>query len=172
MPPMIGIRAMAQADGAEVLRINAASQPKVALLDEKEWARLMALPGHHLVATREGAGVVGYMLVFFRETPYDGEEFLALRSAIAEPFIYADQVAVAEEFQGRGIGRAFYEELESAAGRRGVRILCCDVNLDPPNPGSSAFHRKLGFGVAGLMVTRDGRDVELLAKERARWAFA
>jgi predicted GNAT superfamily acetyltransferase len=48
-----------------------------------------------------------------------------------------------------------------AAGRAEVT---CEVNLDPPNPGSEAFHARLGFKQVGVQSTKGGAvTVSLLA---------
>ena len=119
---VISVRAMTTMDSPHVLRINASSRPGVAPLNVEELARMLALPNEHLVATKDDDSVLGYLLAFHRVALYDGEEFLILRSAIAEPFIYIDQVAVAADHNGRGLGRALYEELERTAGQQSIRI--------------------------------------------------
>ena len=161
---VISVRAMTTMDSPHVLRINASGRPGVAPLNAEELARMLALSNEHLVATNDDDSVLGYLLAFHRAAPYDGEEFLTLRSAIAEPFIYIDQVAVAADHKGRGLGRALYEELERIAGQRRIRFFCCEVNTRPSNPDSLAFHKKLGFAFFVPLVTLDGREVELLTK--------
>lgn len=155
---------MTAMDSPHVLRINASSRPGVAPLNSEELTRLLALPNAHLVATINDGSVLGYLLAFHRAAPYDGEEFLRLRSAIAEPFIYIDQVAVAADHKGHGLGRGLYEELERIAGQQGIRFLCCEVNTKPSNPHSMTFHKKLGFDSFASFATLDGREVELLTK--------
>lgn len=159
---VISIRTMTIKDLPDVLRVNAASRPGVAPLNAEELVRLLTLPNEHLVACDQSA--LGYLLAFDRDAPYDGEEFWALRSAISEPFIYIDQVAVAEDHKGRGLGRTLYEELERIATEREVRLLCCEVNTRPSNPSSLTFHKKLGFEFFSSLATLDGREVHLLTK--------
>ena len=49
---------------------------------------------------------------------------------------------------GLGIGKQLYEAAFSEmAGQRDMLI--CEVNLEPPNPGSLRFHKSLGFEEAG-----------------------
>lgn len=158
------IRAMASVDAPRVLCINASGRPGVAPLDPAEMARLLKLPNRHLVAADGDDSALGYALAFDREAPYEGEEFLALRSAIAEPFIYIDQVAVAPGHEGRGLGRALYQELERIAGRHRIRVLCCEVNTKPANPGSMAFHTRMGFEAFASLVVSDRREVRLLTR--------
>lgn len=161
---VIRIRAMAALDSSEVLRINAVSQPGVAPLAEEELARLLTLPNEHLVATTCAEATRGYALAFHRDAPYDGEEFRTLRSVIPEPFIYIDQVAVAPSHQGLGLGRALYAGLERTGFQRRIRFLCCEVNTNPANPHSLAFHKHLGFEFLAPLSTLDGREVVLLTK--------
>jgi uncharacterized protein len=161
---MISIRAMAAMDSPQVLRINWSSQPAVAPLNDEELARLLTLSNEHLVATMRDGSALGYALAFHRDAPYDGQEFRTLRSAVSEPFIYIDQVAVAPLHKGRGLGRALYKELERMAAQQQVRLLCCEVNTNPSNPYSLTFHKKLGFEFLASLATVDGREVELLTK--------
>jgi predicted GNAT superfamily acetyltransferase len=37
-------------------------------------------------------------------------------------------------------------------------LICCEVNLRPHNPGSFAFHQRLGFAVVGEQDTEAGRS--------------
>ena len=47
----------------------------------------------------------------------------------------------------------------------GQDIETCEVNLEPSNPRSLAFHRRCGFIEVGSMKTTDGRRVVLLQKD-------
>jgi predicted GNAT superfamily acetyltransferase len=160
---MLVIRPLAPADETQVLKINVEAQPNVAALDRVELARLSSLSRTHLVAV-DGEAVRGYALIFARDDAYDGEEFQALSSLIAQPFAYIDQVAVTGPARAQGIGRRLYEALEYAASERRIHRLCCEVNTTPPNPGSLDFHARLGFSTLGSMDTRYGRNVVLLQK--------
>ena len=63
-------------------------------------------------------------------------------------FAYIDRIAVAEAARGRRIGEALYTAaIEAFAGNRPV--LLAEVNLEPPNPGSLRFHKRLGFREVG-----------------------
>ena len=43
-------------------------------------------------------------------------------------------------------------------------ILTREVNLELPNPGSLAFHGKLGFAEVGQLVADEGKLVSLMVK--------
>ena len=49
----------------------------------------------------------------------------------------------------RGLARVLYEDLFTAAAAAGHGVVTCEVNLVPANPGSDAFHARLGFAEVG-----------------------
>lgn len=159
---MIAVRALAPADASDVLRINGGARPGVAALTDLEFERLRGIARGHMLAAVCDARVVGYLLAFDSGAAYDGEEFRWFRERENEVFVYVDQVAVAEGSRGRGAGLALYAAISAIAHDVGAGALCCEVNARPPNPASLAFHKKLGFVVAGSLVTEDGREVDLL----------
>lgn len=159
-----GIRPLSPSDWDEVLRINSECQPGVAHLDRTELERLIGLKNEHLGMEGPDGRLVGYLLAFPSDTPYDGEEFFILTKTSIGPFIYVDQVAVDTAMRRKGAGSRLYQAIESAAQRRGVRTLSCEINLNPPNPGSLAFHRSRGFKQTSVMETQDGRTVTLMSK--------
>ena len=61
---------------------------------------------------------------------------------------------------GAGLYRNLFESLPQAS------RVTCEVNVRPPNPGSMAFHRDLGFTVVGEQDTEDGaKRVALMVRE-------
>lgn len=166
---MTAVYPLTRADTEQLLAINAAAIPAVATLDRQELVRLAQLSDLHLAAFN-GNTLLGYLLVFHSNDDYDGEEFRLLRSRFKESFIYIDQVAVRSDARGTGIGRRLYAALEASAAAAGVTLLCCEVNIQPPNPDSLAFHRRLGFERQGVLSIRDGREVALLSKHLPRRA--
>ncbi|MEZ5445704.1 MAG: GNAT family N-acetyltransferase [Gammaproteobacteria bacterium] len=156
------MRALAPADASDVLRINSGARPGVAALTDVELERLTSISRGHMLVALCDARVAGYLLAFESEAAYDGEEFRWFRDGQSEAFVYVDQIAVAEGRRGRGAGSALYAAIGAIARDIGAGALCCEVNTRPPNTASLEFHKKLGFVVAGSMVTADGREVDLL----------
>lgn len=157
-----GIKAIAETDLPAVLALNQSAVPHVgpltldnlrALIGQSCYAR-MAVVEHELA---------GFMLALAPGQPYQSPNYRWFCERY-EGFVYVDRIAVADAFHGRGIGKALYQDLERAAG--GAARLTCEVNLLPPNPGSIAFHHKLGFvevGQQDIQVSR--KRVSLLCKE-------
>jgi predicted GNAT superfamily acetyltransferase len=148
----------------QILTLNGEAQPAVTRLDENELLRLSILSDAHHVVVDSNDVVVGYMLAFYYDANYDGEEFGALRKIITAPFLYVDQIVISSAVRGTGLGRALYHRMEMEAMRREIHVLCCDVNTLPLNAASLAFHYRLGFKQIGSLPTTDGRQAALLKK--------
>ena len=155
------IRAAERADYAAVLAMNEDALPHVSSLTESEFSVLAGQCFYFGVALVDG--VVAGSLMALRP----GEDYRSLNyrwfCERYESFVYIDRIVVAPQFNGLGIGRALYADVERAA-RDTAPILTCEVNLDPPNPGSLAFHKKLGFAEVGQLVADEGKLVSLMVK--------
>lgn len=64
-------------------------------------------------------------------------------------FVYVDRVVTSPAARGKGYARALYSELFQRAKSAGHSRIVCEVNFDPPNPASDAFHAALGFHEVG-----------------------
>jgi hypothetical protein len=82
-----------------------------------------------------------------------------------ERFVYVDRVVVAENARRKGLARLLYDDLFAAAAQAGYAHVCCEVNIDPPNPASDAFHAALGFLEIGSAWLPDrGKRVRYLMR--------
>jgi predicted GNAT superfamily acetyltransferase len=89
---------------------------------------------------------------------YDSENYRYFESRVAN-HLYIDRVVLSESLRGQGAGTALYEhvfDLARQAGRDGVT---CEVNLQPPNPGSLRFHHRMGFADVDTQATKGGAVV-------------
>ena len=71
-------------------------------------------------------------------------------------FLYVDRIVVDSAFSGLGIGRRMYEDLFGYARSRGIGMVTCEYNIEPPNPASRAFHDKFGFREVGSQYVANG----------------
>jgi uncharacterized protein len=156
------VRALRPDDLDALLDINAAGVPGVTPLVPEEIAGLVSGQVRCWVAEAAGS-VSGYFIAYHTDTDefYDGEEFVWFQRHYPSS-LYVDQIAVAPAFQRAGIGILLYRIAIDYALGRGCEALVCEVNREPPNPGSLAFHRRLGFEPVGDLRTHDGRTVILL----------
>lgn len=119
----------------------------------------------HLVDTaclaRWTGGLEGFVLAFDETAQRASENFRWLRARY-DTFVYVDRVVVRPEHRGQGHARALYAAVFAHARQTGRPRVVCEVNLEPPNPASSAFHRALGFERVGEAELSGGKRVEYL----------
>ena len=123
---------------------------------------------HHLVAEAFLARRIGkldaFLLAFDQDANYDSPNFLWFRSRYPR-FVYVDRIVVASSARGRGLARRLYDDLFKQALATGHDRVVCEVNTQPPNPGSDAFHAALGFVEVGTANVYDGsRTVRYLSR--------
>lgn len=93
-----------------------------------------------------GAGVlIGYP----HNVDYPDHKHLSWLRRHLDDFFYIDRIIIAARGQGRGHGRALYEDIAAFARARGHSHLACEVNTVPDNPGSHRFHTRAGFTAVG-----------------------
>jgi predicted GNAT superfamily acetyltransferase len=108
--------------------------------------------------------VDAFLLAFDQTADYDSPNYLWFRERYAR-FVYVDRVVVAPPLRGRGYARQFYADLFDEARRAGHELVVCEVNSDPPNAASDAFHAALGFREVGRAAIHHGRKtVRYLAR--------
>lgn len=127
-----------------VLELNTRHENELSPLDA---ARLEQLAAAAYLAASIG-DADAFMIAFDETSDYDSPNFIWFRERYAR-FAYVDRIAVAESARGRGLARQLYEALFEKARADGHAIIACEVNLDPPNPASDAFHAALGFREVG-----------------------
>jgi predicted GNAT superfamily acetyltransferase len=146
--------------GQRVLALNNDHALELSWLDSD---RLAELVGRAFVARRIGI-VDAFLLAFDQDADYDSPNFLWFRSRYRR-FVYVDRVVVAGAARGRGHARRLYDDLFAQALAAGHDRIVCEVNREPPNPASDAFHAALGFTEVGSARLADGiKTVRYLAR--------
>jgi len=154
------IEPIGAADLAAVLALNNQHAAELSWLEPD---RLSKLIGEAFHARRIGS-VEAFLVTFDQDAVYDSPNFLWFRERYPR-FVYVDRVAVAASARGRGHARRLYEELFARARAAGHSLVTCEVNADPPNPVSDAFHAALGFAEVGAAAIHGGaKSVRYYAK--------
>ena len=157
------VRLLTPTDLDRVLVINESGVPGVGTIEATGLAQLVDESSMALVATAGDPGeeiVIGFCLVLAPGADYRSVNYRWF-SERYDDFVYLDRVAIAPEFQGRGLGRALYDEVER---RADAAWFLLEVNLRPRNDASLAFHHRLGFVEVGQQETDYGCLVSLMAK--------
>ncbi len=156
------IRDAETGDFAALVALNNAAVPAVNALTEDDFAAFAAMADLFRVVGPAG-DPCALLIALQPGRPYDSENYRWFERAF-DSFLYVDRVVVAPTLRGEGIGAALYADFEAAARVFGVARLACEVNLDPPNPGSLRFHERLGFRPAGTQ-TAGGKQVQLMTRD-------
>ncbi|SDO16798.1 GNAT family N-acetyltransferase [Afipia sp. GAS231] len=147
--------------GRTLLALNNAHARELSWLEP---ARLEDLVREALVARRIGE-LDAFLLAFDQDARYDSPNFLWFRARYPR-FVYVDRIVVASSARGRGCARRLYDDLFEHASRMGHDRVVCEVNQNPPNPASDAFHAALGFAEVGVASVYNGsRTVRYLSRD-------
>ncbi|AYF99558.1 GNAT family N-acetyltransferase [Protaetiibacter intestinalis] len=154
------MRPVAVGDLAALVAINDAATPAVPVTPPDEFASLVADSTLALVAERD-AVPVGFVLAMVPGLDYASENYRFF-SARSDDFLYIDRIVLAPAARGAGLGRELYGRVFDAARARGASEVTCEVNVEPPNPESLAFHAAMGFAEVGRQATKGGAIVVAL----------
>jgi hypothetical protein len=144
-----------------VLEINEANVPAVGPATSEHLAHLVAESAVALVSDVDDT-VAGFCIVFGAGADYDSVNYLWFMEHHPRS-MYLDRVAFDERFVGRKLGSEMYAEVDRLIRRNhhGTTGLSLEVNIDPPNEPSLAFHRTLGFIEVGRQMSK-GIEVSLM----------
>lgn len=158
------VRDAEDADLEAIVRLNADEVAWTSPMDcerARHLARLACALRVACVADR----VAGFLLAMREGCAYDSPNY-AWFSARYPRFVYVDRVVVARPFARRGVGRALYADLFATAAGPGSGPVACELDLEPPNLASIAFHDRHGFHEVGTQrVGPRGKLVSMRLRE-------
>ena len=163
MPAKFRLTEISPEDGlpASLLALNNDFARELSFLTPEKASHLVR---HAVMACRIGEADA-LLLAFDQDAAYENPNFEWFRERF-ERFIYIDRVVVAPALRGRGLARELYKALFKRAASLKHSQVVCEINLDPPNPGSDAFHASLGFEQVGLAVLpRAGKTVRYFSRK-------
>jgi uncharacterized protein len=135
----------AEIDEPAVLALNAANEVETSPLDAVRLRQLCDQAFHVGLADR---GRAAFLMAFDQDATYSSPNFLWFRDRYPR-FVYVDRIIVSAAARGQSLAKRLYGELYARAAGAGHTLLTCEVNLQPPNPASWAFHVRQGFTEVG-----------------------
>jgi len=130
-----------------VLAMNNDAVPAVNPHDDGSVAALVAEADRSWVV--DDGGVLGALLVTFAPgAAYASANYRWLSDRFGsddEAFRYVDRIVVAPTHRRLGLAGRLYDTLAEQARAAGAVRLLCEVNVEPPNPQSIAFHAATGW---------------------------
>ncbi len=155
------VRPIEPGELAAVLALNNAHSIELGHVDMEKLGHIVSV-ATVAIATGPVGQPDAFLIAFDHALPAQGPNhawFLARHPR----FLYVDRVCVHPQARKRGLARALYAFVLAEAARRSTPVVCCEVNSDPPNPLSDAFHAALGFREVGRAFLPDrGKSVRYL----------
>ena len=155
-------RDIAAADLAALNALNDAHAAEVNALAPADFAALAGAAFAARMLDAPDGRPAAFCIALSQATPRQGPNHGWFQERLPA-FADVDRVVVDAAWRGRGLARLLYADLAARARAAGLPVLACEVNLDPPNPASMAFHERLGFVEAGTATDpRNGKRVRYL----------
>ena len=149
-----------------IRRLRSATEPLLALNNDHaiELSALTLAEFDQLIRESFYAATINeadaLIIAFDQSSRYNHTNFLWFRAHFAkerhDKFVYVDRVVTSAAARGKGYARTLYMDLFEHAKAAGHDRVVCEVNLDPPNPVSDAFHGSLDFSEVGRAVIHNG----------------
>ncbi|MDA8579635.1 GNAT family N-acetyltransferase [Pontimonas sp.] len=146
-----------------VVEINNAGYPAVPHTTRSELEQLADVCSLAWVVLDDAGEVAGFVMAVDPGADYDSENYRFFESHYRN-HLYIDRVVLGDSLQGQGVGTTLYSKVFDFARHAGRDFVTCEVNLEPPNPGSLRFHHRQGFDDVSTQATKGGAVVvQLLA---------
>lgn len=156
------VRDAGSEDEEFILALNAASTPSVSEMSAQDFSDIAGWAHRVLVAELDGKPC-GFLILIRPGSAYPSDNYGWFEQKF-DRHLYIDRIAVSEFAKGQGVGRAFYDEAARIAVKNGDERLTCEVNEEPPNPQSMAFHERVGFHHLLSRRSRSGKVVAMLER--------
>jgi predicted GNAT superfamily acetyltransferase len=139
-------------DATSVLLLNNKNAEETSALDDSSLKALLEMAFYARGIDR---GATAFLIALEDSAAYVNPNFMWFKAS-RHSFVYIDRIIVSISARGQGIARVLYEDLFAAAKQGGHDRVVCEVNVEPPNPISEAFHLAMGFEVVGQATIHNG----------------
>jgi predicted GNAT superfamily acetyltransferase len=141
-------------------KLNNANAVETSFLTPQKWRSMI---DSAFLTTSVGTSAA-LLITFDQDANYDSVNFRWFCERF-DRFVYVDRIVVSEQYRGAGLAKMLYEDFFNRARKDRHEIVTCEINAIPPNPGSDAFHARMGFVEMGQAELTDrNKTVRYLAK--------
>ena len=99
---------------------------------------------------------VGFLISYGANGSYESVNYQWFQQRL-KAFRYIDRIVIDQAYRGRGFGDSCYQSLIDQSRRDKLCWLTAEIDIEPSNPGSLAFHQKHGFTEAGQQAVQNGK---------------
>ena len=156
------LRELKEEDQEALLALNNASTPAVNALTLEELKSILSLAEKCWVEEIDSE-LAAALIIIGPDQSYSSDNYTWLETQFSN-YCYVDRIMVDKNHKRNGLGNKLYRELERYAECRGAHILLCEVNLEPPNPQSIAFHKRLDWKPFSKREHSPGKIVQYFKK--------
>lgn len=155
------LRDLTSRDVPGMLLLNNEASPAVPSTTRAQLAELLSASSFGFAAVDE-AELLGFVFGFEPGTDYSSPNYRFFENRGTD-HLYVDRIVVAKNARGMRVGQSLYQRVVELAIAQGRAEVTCEVNLEPPNPASVAFHTRMGFSEVAQQEL-DYATVSLLAR--------
>ena len=156
----VHLRDLTELDASAVLALNEEAVEVLAPMDHHEYRWFLD------EATAWAADVdgefAGFVLLLEPGIGYASRNYAWLSERF-EDFLYLDRIAIAAGHRRQGVGSAIYDAVEALAASH-QRPVVLEVNVNPPNTASLAFHLSRGYEPIGDLEHPGGKVVRFFLR--------
>jgi len=153
----LAIRDVREHDLDAVLALNNTAGRSILVLDAAQLRYFYEHADYFRVAEIDGQ-LAGFLIALRDGRDYGSPNYRWFDEHYPS-FVYIDRIVVTPTARGRGYARRLYDDVFRHAARVGHECVMCEVNSEPPNPASDAFHLALGFVEVGSAAIHGGSKV-------------
>jgi predicted GNAT superfamily acetyltransferase len=154
---------VAVGDLAAILDLNESEVPHVGKVDIERMHWFAENATCFRVAKSDDQ-LAGFLIGLRPGTSYDSLNYRWFCDRY-DDFAYVDRIAIAAHARRQGLASLLYDDF-SAAMPDSVRVMTCEVNIQPPNEQSMRYHTRIGFREVGRLANDGGhKEVAMLLKD-------
>jgi len=139
-----------------IIKLNSENMPAVGRLDEKSFKMFLEHSDYFKLVKYDNQ-FIGFMIGLSPNRPYNSVNYKWFEKKY-KSFIYIDRIVISFEYQNKGFGTLFYDDLKNLF-KDSYDSVTCEVNIIPKNDISMKFHKKYGFKEVGQQRTENGKKL-------------
>lgn len=102
--------------------------------------------------------VAAFILALEQGQPYQSENYAWFEHNLND-YYYVDRLAILPNYHRLGIGSLMHNSVKAYAIEKGIKQIALEIDIQPINEVSLAFHKQLGFKEIDTLVTNQGKKI-------------